>query len=160
MDNGLITAIFGLIGVAVGALATGGTQLYLDRRKEQHSIARAKRLVSGELLQARVIIASVIERGLFPPEVDLVEMLPTTAWETHAADLAPVITEELWNQAVVLHAELLALRAAIARLVGAGQRSVLPQMIDLLRSTDAKLASIRAAFGAADVPFVVAPRSK
>jgi hypothetical protein len=42
-------AIFGLVGVVVGALVTGGVQLILDWRREQRDLRRTKRLVGAEL---------------------------------------------------------------------------------------------------------------
>jgi len=51
MSTDLTPAIFGLVGVVVGAIVTGGAQVFLDWLHECRAVKRAKRLVSGELLQ-------------------------------------------------------------------------------------------------------------
>jgi hypothetical protein len=79
-------AIFGLVGVVVGALATGGTQLYLEWRRERLAFKRAKRLIAAELLHNAVSFKAISDyrevapfKGGFP--------VATSAWEDGRADL-------------------------------------------------------------------------
>lgn len=54
METAVATGVFALTGVLVGALATTGSQLYLDKKREKREAGRAKQVVGGELLQAQM----------------------------------------------------------------------------------------------------------
>ena len=95
-------AIFGLIGVIVGGLVTGGTQLWLEQRREKQAVSRARRLVSGELLNAILLLGSAANREdkTWTYFGNAAAVLPTTAWQEHRAHLAGVLSVELWERLV------------------------------------------------------------
>jgi hypothetical protein len=99
-------AIFGLVGVIVGGLLTGGVQLWLEQRKEKRAVSRAKRLVQGELLNAILIYRSMYSTAskTWPYYPDPTTALPTSAWQEHRADLASVLDEQLWQELVWAYA--------------------------------------------------------
>lgn len=99
-------AIFGLIGVVLGGLITGGTQMFLEWRREQRAVRRAKRLVKGELLQASMILRYFANSKIWPSSLDATTALPTSAWQEHRAHLADVFDEDLWNQLVTTYSQL------------------------------------------------------
>jgi hypothetical protein len=114
----MAAAIFGLVGVVVGALVTGGVQFVLDRRREQLDVRRATRLVAAELKDAAYLYAALSRVEEWPAaeghEEDYV--LSTTAWNEHRAHLAiPPLNDELWDALVNSYAVLRADRGAILR---------------------------------------------
>jgi hypothetical protein len=148
--DGLITAIFGLVGVVVGAVVTGGVQVFLDRRKERDAIGRSKRMVSGELFQARIVLQSIALVGPPAVNVDLNEMLPISAWQTRGPQLARVLPESVWNLAVVVYAELILTRATIATFSQREKRLLDPKEIEWLDETVEKIKLLRTKLGADD----------
>lgn len=98
-------AIFGLVGVIVGALTTGGTQVFLEWRRERRDVHRAKRLVAAELLGNASYLAAVSELK----QVAYVETgapLATSAWEQTRSDLAATLDEALWTRLAVAYVDL------------------------------------------------------
>jgi hypothetical protein len=102
------SAVFGLIGVVVGGLLTGGTQLWLERRRERYAVSRAKRLVSGELLSAILIMRTIYNTPskTWPYFQDPDTALQTSAWQEHRTHLATVLTEEVWERLVMAYTVL------------------------------------------------------
>jgi hypothetical protein len=78
------TAIFGLAGVIVGALVTGGMTLYLERRREAQSRRAALHVMDVELLRANAYIESVLEDGVWAAGTDTT----VGAWERYEDVLA------------------------------------------------------------------------
>lgn len=105
---GTVVATWGLtlLAVIVGALASTGTQLYLDRRREQREADRAKQLVAGELLQAQIVLRSVSKGKHWPPMRNPDAYLPTSAWRENRYRLAGKIDETLWDQLVFAYTML------------------------------------------------------
>ncbi len=58
MGPELTTGLFTLGGVIVGAVASAGNQVYLERKREEREADRAKQLVAGELLHLQMIFRS------------------------------------------------------------------------------------------------------
>jgi hypothetical protein len=90
-------AIFGLVGVVVGALTTGGMQAFLAWRAEQREFRRSKRLVASELAQNAVWLASVSE-GKAMPSFAVGAPLVTSAWEQTRPHLADGLDEDLFTR--------------------------------------------------------------
>ena len=59
--------LFSLGGVALGALLTPLTQLYLEKKREQRAADCAKLLVAGELLHAQLVLSATSELEHWPP---------------------------------------------------------------------------------------------
>ena len=98
-------AIFGLIGVVVGALTTGGTQLYLAWRGERREIRRAKRLVASELAQNGVLLAAVSAQKQVPYYAEG-RPLVTSAWEQTRSHLALALDEDLFTRLALAYSLL------------------------------------------------------
>jgi hypothetical protein len=56
-------AIFGLVGVIVGAVVTGGVEFVAERRREAALLRKAARLVEAELDEAATIFEGALEDG-------------------------------------------------------------------------------------------------
>jgi len=102
----VVTGLFSLGGVALGALLTPLTQLFLERKREQRASDRAKLLVAGELLHAQLILRSASKGKHYPPVEDANAFLPTSAWQENRSSLVGKLHEDLWNQLVVAYATL------------------------------------------------------
>ena len=100
LSSPVTAAIFGLIGVVVGGLITGGVDYFLQWRSEKAEQKRAKRLVSFEIDAIVVGLESIIERGHLP-ERGLTEewrgqFLPAVEWSQQKAALALALSDEEW----------------------------------------------------------------
>jgi hypothetical protein len=146
-------AVFGLVGVVLGGLLTAGTQLWLEHRRERRAISRAKRLVSGELLHAILILRTEADRsdGTWMFFDDAARVLPTTAWGEHRAHLAELVSEEVWERLVMAYAMLEIDRGRLQR------SDALPPTAPMsddtiagLRQTVVELTVLREALGAGD----------
>jgi hypothetical protein len=82
-------AIFGLIGVVVGGLVTGGVDFLLDWRREGAEQKQAKRLVGDEVESIVTGLDHIVERGRLPGRLSTEEarmqFLPVSEWSQHKA---------------------------------------------------------------------------
>jgi hypothetical protein len=113
MGATIATGVFTLIGVLVGALATAGTQLYLDKKREQRAASQAKQVVGGELLHAQLTLRAASKGKTWPPFNDIDAYLPTSAWQEHRSRLAGKVDEDLWYRLVIVYANLEAERVRL-----------------------------------------------
>jgi hypothetical protein len=118
----LATGLFGLAGVIVGAAATTGSQLYLEKSRLEREARRARQMVVGELLQVELIVRDASESHQWPPIDDVDAFLPTTAWREYRGQLVDVVDRDLWDQLVLGYALLEIQRRAFA----IGARSPIP----------------------------------
>jgi hypothetical protein len=87
-------AIFGLLGVIVGAVVNGGVTALLQRRTEQSDQRSAARLVRTELVTFRAL---ALEGGRRSPE-DLPQLRDArpVLWQANRGVLARALTDEHW----------------------------------------------------------------
>jgi hypothetical protein len=117
-------AAWTLLGVAVGALIGGGTQIFQDWRKDrsvqkkQTAQARAEikvvaRLIADEVDTLRFQMAELAKRGrsLKTPFPQLPHYLPVDEWEKHKPVLAGVVDDEVWSDLTALYYNAKSLRA-------------------------------------------------
>jgi len=99
-------AIGGLIGVVIGALATGGSQLFLEWRRERRDRHRARLVIAAELHHGAVILNAVSNAGdwFTYPNVD--SALPATAWQEHRSQLVASVDGDLRKRLVMAYAQL------------------------------------------------------
>jgi hypothetical protein len=91
-------AIFGLVGVGVGGLVTGGVQLILDWRREQRDLRRTKRLVGAELREGAYLYAALSHLKEWPEAGSAADYILSTAeWNEHRSYLALALDDELWD---------------------------------------------------------------
>lgn len=94
-------AIFGLVGVLVGALITGGGDFLMERRRESRAFRRSKRLVAEELHTIWVHMTLLVEDGRTPTAMNdqtAARFLPTETWAAHREVLADDrLSDDVWN---------------------------------------------------------------
>lgn len=145
-----IAALSGLGGAIIGALASVGAVVWLDKSKEKRAAARAKRLIAGELLQAHTVLESLILFGPFRAPVDMAQMLPMSAWQEFGAHLEGV-TDDVRDEAVGVYTTILVTRASLAGLMTQETNGVLPSnTIESLTRTDDRIVKLRAALTVRD----------
>jgi hypothetical protein len=104
------TAIFGLVGVVVGAVVTGVVDLFVARQGRRASVFLARRLVGEELQTIWMHLDGLIASGHTPrTESDerIARYMPTVAWEAHKETLAVkgALTDDEWIYvSSILHA--------------------------------------------------------
>jgi hypothetical protein len=116
-------AIFGLVGVVLGAIITGGTQIFLDWRRQRHDLETAKRLIEGELLQSILVVRSLNDVEEWPPSFDVDRAFATSAWQEHRVQLARSLPEATWNEVVLTYAEMQTFRTHVALLMDSADRT-------------------------------------
>jgi hypothetical protein len=84
-------AIFGLIGVVVGAVLTGGVEWWRERRRENLAGHATLRLLRHELTRARGILAATKNNRVWWPQP---WTLPTALWLDERKLLASVIDRD------------------------------------------------------------------
>lgn len=92
----MTAAIFGLLGVLIGAMTAGGFELFFERRRDRADLRQAKRLVAGEIHTQWLHHDLLLHEGRLPRH-DLDKLMPTAAWEENSAVLARHLTDELWG---------------------------------------------------------------
>ena len=86
----MTAAIFGLIGVVVGAVVTGVVEWMLDRRRAANERRAALRLLLGDLHVAVALIRPVLETTRWGIEETLI---PTEGWSEHHGTLAAEVRD-------------------------------------------------------------------
>jgi hypothetical protein len=90
-------AIFGLVGVVLGGLLSGGVTYVMERRREQRETRAAARLLAEELRRAISFIHGVLR----PVESDWQSRafaeLDLEVWKQNRALLASALAEETWT---------------------------------------------------------------
>ena len=91
----MTAAIFGLLGVIVGAVVNGAVSYVLGRQRERAEGRAAARLVGFELRDHASTLRAVLDRrswealGPRPPD--------TSEWDAHRAVLARVFDDDEWS---------------------------------------------------------------
>jgi hypothetical protein len=106
MEIALLTGLFSLGGVVLGALLMPLTQLYLEKKREQRAADRAKLLVAGELLHAQYILRNISKAPHWPHVEDVNAFLPISAWRESRSSLAGNVDKDLWDELVMAYALL------------------------------------------------------
>lgn len=74
-------AVFGLVGVVIGALITGGVDLILEHRREERALRTAGRMLTLELVEARNLITTSLAEGHWLAEP--LRVLSNEQWSEH-----------------------------------------------------------------------------
>jgi hypothetical protein len=100
----MTAAIFGLIGVVVGAFINGAATALLQRRSEQSDQRSAARLVAGELA-GYFMLADAAARQ--PPEnLPQLRKSEPTVWPSQRAALARSLPSEIWELVTLAYAHV------------------------------------------------------
>jgi hypothetical protein len=86
-------AIFGFVGVVVGALLSGAITILVDNRRERKDAIVAARLVSEEISMIQGEVESWITNRFVPEHL----VLKHDAWETHKQILARSLPAPDWE---------------------------------------------------------------
>jgi hypothetical protein len=108
----MTAAIFGLIGVIVGGLVTGGVQIWVEHLRKRGELRIAKRLVDSELHSVALDLGRLATDGITPAEWRKEQLLPSSAWREHRAILAELPDAD-WEQLYVVYDGIEAMRPKI-----------------------------------------------
>lgn len=108
----MTAAIFGLIGVVVGGLITGGVQIWIEHLRKRGELRTAKRLVDSELHSVTLDLEKFTTDGITPAEWRRDQLLPSLAWREHRAILA-ALPDADWEQLYVVYDAIEAMRPKI-----------------------------------------------
>jgi hypothetical protein len=111
------SGVYSLIGVFMGAGATGGFQLWLAARKDRRDTRAARRLVNAELTQIAFAIWGVSEHPEWGGSDEMQRrMTAHSSWDAYAEVLARELSKEKWSTLPIAYegAEALAGIVAIA----------------------------------------------
>ncbi len=88
-------AIFGLIGVVIGALAAGLGDYVLEATREARAVQRAARMLRLELHEASNFVTYSLDelRWIADPE----QVLSNEVWVEHRAEFAGIKDGDLWD---------------------------------------------------------------
>jgi hypothetical protein len=106
MGADLVVGLFALGGVIVGALATTGSQLFLDWKRQARESEQAKRSVAGELLHVEMIFRAVVAMGHWGSSGDPEDVLPNSVWKEHRSRLAGTLGAELFERIISFYGRL------------------------------------------------------
>src|SRR4051794_25968997 len=104
-------AIFGLVGVVIGGVLSGGVTLWVERVRERRGARSAARLVHYELI--RVVSQLGVALDLRSP-LPFVERFPTEAWRELRPVLARTLDTETWGAVLSAYTTLEAVRQAFS----------------------------------------------
>jgi hypothetical protein len=93
-------AIFGLVGVLVGAFVTSGWDYLMVRRREARATRLATRLVADELQMLVSDFEVLAEHGKTSKETSAearASLFPTEMWGAHREVLAASLPDEVWG---------------------------------------------------------------
>jgi hypothetical protein len=107
----MTAAIFGLIGVVVGAALTGAVNWLLERRRERAEAQAAARLLKSEVEAAISDVASTLAEGMWP-----ISYQPTwrQSWSSYRRPLAARMDPEAFEAAAKAYARMDQLQSAFS----------------------------------------------
>ena len=112
-------AIFGLLGVVVGAVLTGGVDYVMARRQEKAELRQSTRLVADELHSLWLMVDLILERGQLPPArlpgEEAERLFSTDSWQAHKPVLARGLRQEQWRALATVYAAVESMRVVILR---------------------------------------------
>jgi hypothetical protein len=151
-DRVVEAAIFGLIGVFVGAVSAGVVQWWLKWLEARQAVRQSKRLVAAELWQFEMFLRSTRELGYWPPIDDPLGMLPSTAWQEGRSRLVDAVTDDVWNRLLSIYVLLILDRSQCGRafqLMSAGQprQELAPSNLEGFKTTILDIEAVRKALG-------------
>jgi hypothetical protein len=157
-DNiAIIAAVSGLVGVVLGAIVTGGFQVFLDWRANKRAIQRAKRLVTSELLQARIIVRSLYGIRRWPYTTELLALLSTDVWKQQSSYLSS-LRESLWTDLVLTYSEFTTMRVILVDYTSTSNSGPIPtDILERMKAMDEHIGTICKRLGAREVTVLDTP---
>jgi hypothetical protein len=90
-------AVYGIIGVVVGALVTGGIQLAIERRRDRTRVRASARLVMEEFAAATVALMGVRRTGVGNAVPARALLWSNSLWLENRGQLASALTAQEWT---------------------------------------------------------------
>jgi hypothetical protein len=109
-------AIFGLIGVFIGAVVTGGVDFLRQRRAVRREGKRARRLIGSDLGRVNRHLELLTENRAVPlteHESFFDRYFSPATWQTYAPDLAVVLSHEDWVRVDLMYDFLVEVRTLL-----------------------------------------------
>jgi hypothetical protein len=91
----LTAAIFGLVGVVVGALVNGAVAAWRQRVSARSKLLTAARLVQEELVRYRSLALAASRRP--PEELPQLQHCEPVVWQSNRAVLAWALDDDVWR---------------------------------------------------------------
>jgi hypothetical protein len=110
-DGRVTEAVFGLLGVVVGGVLTGGVNLWLERRREAAEARAARRLLRAEVSDALAGVERALDEGKWP-----IAWKKTWAqsWSTYRRPLAAGMPSRNFDAVAASYARMELLQAGFA----------------------------------------------
>jgi len=147
----ILTGLFSLGGVVIGALLSPLTQLFVDWRRRRRMADRAKALVAGELLHCQLIMRTTVDSGIWPIAEDADTArgrLPSTMWEENRSELVGEVDDDLLNALVMAYATLDVDRGRMVLANKVPERRLTEQETRFFQEAAAELGRLRRRLGA------------
>jgi hypothetical protein len=159
LSSPVTAAIFGLIGVVVGGLLTGGVDYFLQRRTDKAEQKRAKRLVGEEVNTIVFALEEIVEDGHLPTrgltEEWRGQYLSVVEWPQQKTALALALNDDEWRALATFYYNVSGFRLMAVEL---GHGAALDE--DSLRKTRLNVIAGREAtrkLGLAPTPLIEVP---
>jgi hypothetical protein len=119
-------AIFGLVGVIVGALITGGVEYFMRVRDEKAETRAAARLTHAELGHAEGLVAMALDSGKW--ELVREGSYPDDRWRQHEGLFGRLLGGDEWSAVAYGYTctEVVGWTIAIAKTTPLGRRQLAP----------------------------------
>jgi hypothetical protein len=109
---------YALIGVVIGAFATGGVQATFELRRERQAVRVAARLICEELARNMAIVGMVLEDEVWLPAGHPKAVIRQTAWEENKATLAKRKGSRPWAEVSLAYTDLTSFGGALEHKAG------------------------------------------
>lgn len=108
----MTNAIFSLIGVVIGGLLTGAVQSFQQRRSDRAQLRAASRLLSAELSEQHVFLASLTNQD--SAQASMTDLPAISAWPDYRPLMARLLDDEAWQAVARAYVELGLLHSSLA----------------------------------------------
>jgi hypothetical protein len=127
-------AVFGLVGVVIGGLLSGGATYLMVRRQEGAELRQARRLVADELFDIALQLSILLEDRAMPPESSPMRdnPLPSRSWEMNKATLARGLSDKDWGDLPGFYSRMEAYRSSF--IASGGEQAIGKEQIEILRA--------------------------
>jgi hypothetical protein len=144
----MTAAIFGLVGVVVGAVLSGLTQWWLEARRERHRFGVARRIVGAEMHNLSTQLDQIAQVAAVPARQTQGSdrLLPSTAWDTHRDSLATHLNDSDWWRTAMFYDSVWHLRRRLSE--SAPLSDLAPDELRTVRGLATAVANLLPTFGA------------
>jgi hypothetical protein len=137
----LMPTVLALVGVVIGALATGWVTYALDARRDDARVRQAKRLVAAEATEVELRLRGLQAGGWRRFKENGPVDLPTHEWHANEATLARGLSRDDWLSVEAFYSDVGRTRVLVRRwkVVPRGARRPLILLADYARDVQGAL---------------------